>query len=101
MDKASPKLFEESCTGTSLGDVTIHACRTSDGLDEYLEYKLSNVIVSHYDVSAADNGENDDLLETVHLNFTKVQMKYIPRNANNQSESPIIAGYSLETASKL
>ena len=101
MDKSSPHLFEKSCTGTSLGEVIIHACRTSDSLEEYLEYKLQDVMISHYDVNGASPESQDTLSETLHLNFTQVQMKYVPRNSENKSESPIISGYDVSKATKM
>ena len=67
----------------------------------YLEYTLSDVVISHYDLSGIAPEDHDHFKETVHLNFTKVQMKYVPTNAGGKSGSPIISGYDIGAASKL
>ncbi len=59
------------------------------------DYILEDTIISHYDVTGIDSDETSELLETVHLNFTKLQMKFIPRDANNQPEGPLVSGYDL------
>ncbi len=38
MDRSSPKLFDGGCRGHCLGTIIIHACRTANASDEYLEY---------------------------------------------------------------
>jgi type VI secretion system secreted protein Hcp len=102
LDKASPYLFEQSLVGTSLGDVKIDACGASDGSDKYLQYTFSDVIVSHYDINGISSEDsNDKPVETLRLNFTKVEMKYIPRNSKNEPLSPVSTGYDIEKASKI
>lgn len=101
IDKASPHLFVHSCTGATLGTVIIHACHTSDDGSPYLVYTLDNVMLSHYDISGNSPEATDMLMETLHLNFTKAQMKFVPRDASNKPQSPIIAGFDLEKATKV
>ena len=100
MDMASPFLFEKSYLGTSLGQVIIHASSSAD-TSEYLEYQLQDVILGHYDVNGAVADEQDLLVETLHLNFTQIQMKYAPRNANHVLGNPIITGYNVMQAAQI
>lgn len=102
LDMSSPYLFEQSLVGTSLGDVKIDACGASNDSDKYLQYTFSDVIVSHYDINGiSSDNSNDKPIETLRLNFTKIEMKYIPRNSNNVALSPISAGYNITTATKI
>ena len=101
IDESSPHLFVHSCTGASLGTVIIHACHTSKESDPYLVYTFNNVMLSHYDISGSSPEAADMLMETLHLNFTQAQMKFVPRDANNNAQNPIIAGFDLEKATKM
>jgi len=103
LDQSSPELFEASCVGASNGTVIIQACRTSpNGFDDYLQYTLSDAIISHYDINGfSSDSESDEPVETVRLNFTKIEMKYVPRDSSNRSGSPVICGYDIEKATKL
>lgn len=72
-DIASPSLFIEAAGGKSLEKATIHFLQTSgDVLQVYLEYELTDPIVSSYSVSSG--GERPT--ESFALNFTQIAMKY-------------------------
>jgi type VI secretion system secreted protein Hcp len=102
IDKSSPYLFQASCTGGSLGTVKLNACGGSNNLDQYLQYTLSDVIISHYDINGISDKENDlRPHETLHLNFTKIEMSYVPRSSDNKPQSPINTGYDVSTSSKI
>jgi type VI secretion system secreted protein Hcp len=100
LDVSSPYLYQKSLTGESLDKVVIQACNLSNN-QVYLEYTLSDVMISHYDLSGISPDDHDHLKETVHLNFTKVQMKYVPTSASGQAGSQVVAGYDIGTAGKL
>ena len=102
IDKASPYLFQASCTGGSIGTIKIDACGASGETDKYLQYSLSDVIISRYDINGVSDKEaNLKPHETLHLNFTKIEMSYIPRSGENKPQSPISTGYDIETATKI
>jgi type VI secretion system secreted protein Hcp len=101
LDASSPYLYQKSLTGESLGKVIIQACNLSKNDHVYLEYTIYDVMISHYDISGVSPEDHDDFKETIHLNFTKVQMKYVPQSANGQMGSQIISGYDIGQASKL
>ena len=93
MDTASVYLFQESCTGQKGKEVKIHLVSTGSPGKTYLEYTLSDTLVSGYSVSSG----GDRPSESVTLNFNKVEMKYIPLESNNESGSPVTKGYDLVT----
>lgn len=102
LDKSSPYLFEAGCTGTSLGQIKIDACGGSGDSDKYLQYTLSDVIISKYEIMGNDDHETHQLpTETLRLNFTKLEMTFTPRNSDNKPLAPVSAGYDIEKATSL
>jgi len=103
LDKASSLLFGEATVGTAKPTVKIHFITTSASPSPYLEYTLSNVIisghhVSHTCVTTKEKTEEAYPQEDVNLNFDKVEMKVIPFDKNHKAQSPIPAGYDLNQA---
>ena len=101
LDASSPYLFQKSLTGSTLGKIVIQACNISNNKQVYLEYTLHDALISHYHISGVSPDDHDSCKEMVHLNFTKVQMKYIPQGANGKSSSPLISGYDIGEAQKM
>lgn len=96
MDQATPYLFTESCVGKSK-KAEIHLVKTDAGkLESYMEYKLEDVLISSYSVSAG----TDRPTEQVALSFTKIEMKYIPWKKDHTKDSPIPAGYDMSKGKK-
>jgi type VI secretion system secreted protein Hcp len=92
MDVASPKLFVESVASDLKNDVEItFATTTAKTTAEFLSYKLANVGLSHYSVSAGADGIP---VETLVLNFTKLEMKFTTHGPD-VSGSPESVGYDL------
>ena len=93
MDTSSVYLFQESCTGQAGKEVKIHLVSTGSPGKTYVEYTLSDTLVSGYSVTSG----GDRPAESVTLNFNKVLVKYIPLESNNESGSPVTKGYDLVT----
>ena len=97
MDKSSAPIFQESLVGTG-SDIEIHLVQTgADQIDNYLQLVLTDCLVSSYSVSSG--GENPS--ESFSLNFTKIEMKYIPYDKDHNPGSPIPAGYDLNLGHKI
>jgi type VI secretion system secreted protein Hcp len=73
-DKASPIIFGQAVHGVSLGEAIIHFLQVGekDKTRIYLEYVLSEPIVSSYSVSSG----GDRPTETFSITFTKIKEKY-------------------------
>jgi type VI secretion system secreted protein Hcp len=96
MDASSPYLFQESCLGKGK-KVDLHICKTgTDQLVNYYEMVLENAMLSGYSV----NSGGDNPSESVSLNFTKIETKYIPVTADGGHGDPIPAAYDLKLAKK-
>lgn len=100
MDKTSPNLFVEACVGKAKSKVEIHVCQTSDRISPYMQYTLSNVLISNYQVSAVNKADNAAPMETANLNFDKIEMKYTPYDEKHNALSPIPAAYDLSSGTK-
>ena len=92
-DSSSTKLFQEACSGKTGKLATIHLVTTGSPGDTYIEYKLTNTLIANYSVDTS----GDRPTETVRLNFTKMEVKYIPYDEMNNPKSPMIASYDLTT----
>jgi len=92
-DSSSTKLFKEACSGRTGKRATIHLVTTGDPGETYIEYQLTNTLIASYSIDS--NGDRP--LETVKLNFTKMEVKYIPFDDNHTPQSPMIASYDLAT----
>lgn len=97
MDRASTKLFEQACVGADGKLVTIDLCATGDPGPLYLQYKLDQTLVSGYSVSSG--GDRPSI--SVSLNFSKIEMKYIPLDEDNKATTPMLAGYNIATGKKV
>jgi len=95
MDKTTPLIFSEACAGKAKASVKIHLCTTNDTLMPYMEYTLSNVIVSSY---ALESIPDEYPHERFALNYDKIEMKYTPFDENHKAQSPIPAAYDLKEA---
>ena len=98
VDKASPRLFAASCSGGSQGTILIHACHTGSQLETFLQYTLSDGVISNYEVIGMSDEHSQELQEKLHINFTKMEMKFTPRDASNRAGHPIVSSYDLKTA---
>lgn len=102
LDKTSPKLFEQACVGKALPKVEIHLCLTGpDKISPYTQYTLQNVIISRYETLGEQGCERGAPSEQLYLNFDKIEVKYIPYDAQHNAGSPIPAGYDLAAGTKV
>lgn len=108
-DKTSPLIFMEACQGKAKKDIKIHVCQTGDKVSPYIEYTLSNVLVSNYAIDAngvnqnagAAHGVSSVPKEKLSFNFDKIEMKYTPYNEKNDPGTPVTTAYDLTTATKV
>jgi len=95
IDAASPQLFEDSVLGQHLSKVELIAVRDEDqSQQEYLKITLSNAIVSSYHVESQEPAGPGEV-ETITLEFQKIDYEYEPQNADGSSGTPIDAGWDV------
>ncbi|MCC6719741.1 MAG: type VI secretion system tube protein Hcp [Acetobacteraceae bacterium] len=93
-DVSSVQLLEEAYQGQGK-DVEIHFTRTmKDKLDTYMQYKLTNTMVSGYSISSG----GDRPTESISLNFTKVEYKMTPQSEGGKNVAGSSVTYNLAEA---
>ncbi|HUH49770.1 MAG TPA: type VI secretion system tube protein Hcp [Mycoplana sp.] len=93
MDGSSPKLFTESATGNVGKKAQIHLVSTGSPGNTYVEYTLTNALISGYNISTG----GDRPTESVSISFTKIEYKFIPYDDKNKAGTPVTVSYDLST----
>lgn len=76
LDKSSPKLIEACANGTFFKEAVIEFCTTANNKQErYLQYKLSDCIISSYSFFGGAKGDPVPT-EQITLNYSKVEWTY-------------------------
>ena len=96
--KSTPLLFEQSCVGKEGKNATIRVAHTSDALETYLEYTLTDCLIASYNVAAS--GEADPI-ETLTLSYSSLEINYIDQDNTNKNKGSTRWGYSVEKGKKL
>jgi type VI secretion system secreted protein Hcp len=93
-DAASNKLLTEALQGEGV-EVVIDFCKTDKGkLETYIAYTLTNCMISGFSLSSG----GDRPSESLSLNFTKVECKFVPEDATGKAGSPETVKYDLALA---
>jgi type VI secretion system secreted protein Hcp len=102
IDIASPKLAEACCTGKHFGSVLVELCRAGGDKLKYMEYKLTNSIISSVTVGGAPGGAEDVPVEQVSFNFGKLEWKYTQqKRADGGGGGNASAGWDLQKNAKV
>jgi type VI secretion system secreted protein Hcp len=73
-DKASPKAAQACAAGDHFASAVLTLCRAGGDKQPYMEYKLSDVLLSSVQVGGA--GEGGVPSESWSLQYSKIEMKY-------------------------
>jgi len=76
LDKASPKLFLACANGQHIKSAVLTLHRATGDKQKYLEIKLDDVMVSSVQPGGNANGSENLPLESVSLNFSKIEVIY-------------------------
>jgi type VI secretion system secreted protein Hcp len=76
LDKASPKLALACCNGGHIKEITMELCRATGNKQKYMEYKLSDAIVSSVRPGGSAQGGEELPLEEVSFNYGKIEWIY-------------------------
>ena len=76
LDKASPKLNLFCCNGTHIKEVVVTLHRATGDKQKYMEYKMSDVIVSSVRPGGSAKGGEALPLEEVSFNYGKIEWIY-------------------------
>jgi len=94
VDKATPKVLLSCAKGEHIAAVAVEMCRATGEKTKFLEYKMSDVIVTN----VTTGGANKDNIpaETVSFNFGKVEITYFATDHNTgKSKGQVAANWDL------
>jgi type VI secretion system secreted protein Hcp len=101
LDKSSPKLALSCASGEHLKSVVMEICRAGGDKQPYMEYKMTDVIVSSFRPGGSGHGEALPL-EEVSFNYGKFEMKYTKTKVEGGGAAgQIAAGWDLKTNRKV
>jgi type VI secretion system secreted protein Hcp len=96
LDKASPKLALYCCNGTHIEEVTIELCYADGDKSKFMEYALTDVIVTSVIPSGYADSEGRPT-EQVSLNYGKIQWIYTEYDDSGKSKGNVEAQWNVET----
>ena len=76
LDKASPKLNLFCCNGTHITKINVELCRATGDKQKYMEYILTDSIVSSVRPGGSSQGGEALPLEEVSFNYGKIEWVY-------------------------
>jgi type VI secretion system secreted protein Hcp len=87
LDKASPKLFLACATGEHISEATLQLHRATGDKQKYMEYKMTDVIVTSVRPAGASQGGDTLPLEEFSLNYSKIEWTYT--STDNKTGKPM------------
>jgi type VI secretion system secreted protein Hcp len=76
LDKASPKLALYCCNGAHIPKITVELCRATGDKQKYMQYLLSDAIVSSVRPGGASKGDGALPVEEVSFSYGKIEWVY-------------------------
>ncbi len=96
LDKASPKLALFCCNGSHIGTVVVELCRATGDKQKYMEYRLSDVIVTVVRPGGSAQGGEALPLEEVSFNYGKIEWIYTETDhKTGEPKGDVIAHWDL------
>lgn len=76
LDKASPKLFLSCCKGEHIPEIKLELCRATGDKTKYMEYKLTDTLISSVRPGGSSKAGETLPLEEVSFNYSKIELIY-------------------------
>ena len=86
MNKASPALFFACASGKHIKDATLYCRKAGESQQEFLEVKMSDILVSSYQTGGSAHGEIVPT-DQISLNFAKIEFAYGEQDAKGKVAS--------------
>jgi type VI secretion system secreted protein Hcp len=96
--KASPKLFLACASWQHVKSALLTCRRAGRAGLEFLKYKLSDILVSSFQIGGSTPEEPFD---QVSLNFGKVEMEFTPLGKGGKGEAALTTGWDLKANKKV
>jgi type VI secretion system secreted protein Hcp len=92
--KASPKLLLHCANGKHIPAAVLIARKAGEEQQEFLKIKFSDLLVSSF--STGGGGADDVPMDSISLNFSKIEYEYKAQKADGSLDGPIPAGWNLK-----
>jgi len=89
LDKSTPKLMKACATGTHINNATLVARKAGKSQLEFLTIKFTDLVVSSYHTNAS----GDVPTESISFSFDKMDIQYIPQNADGSPGTPVFESF--------
>lgn len=97
-DSSVVALLKEAASGSAGQEAIIAFVRTgTNKVEEYMTYKLTNCIISSYDIDA-DDDTGKEAVEILSLSYSAIEVSYKDHDASNKAGSPQRFSYDLKAA---
>lgn len=97
LDKASPKLNLFCCNGTHVKKINVELCRATGDKQKYMEYILTDSIVSSVRPGGSAQGGEALPLEEVSFNYGKIEWVYTETDhATGKPKGDVKTNWDLE-----
>src|SRR5262245_50636275 len=101
IDKASAKLALGCASGEHFPKATLEICRAGGDKQPYMEYKMTDVMVTSFRPGGHGGGENIPL-EEVSFSYGKIELKYTQTKvAGGKGSGNVAVGWYLKTNKKV
>ncbi|HEY6331914.1 MAG TPA: type VI secretion system tube protein Hcp, partial [Blastocatellia bacterium] len=103
LDKTSPKLFAACASGEHFATVNVEVCRAGGDKVKYMEYELSDVLVTSFRPVGQAHDTNGTLpTEVVSMSAGQIKLTYTETDkATGKALGAVPAGWNLKTNKKL
>jgi type VI secretion system secreted protein Hcp len=102
LDKASPKIALACAGGDHIKSVIVELCRAGGDKVKYMEYKMSNCIISSFRPGGSAHGGETLPLEEVSFNYGKIEWTYTQqKRADGAGGGQVAAGWDLQLNKKV
>ena len=88
LDNASARLFEASCSGEHIKELTLCLYRAGGEKLKYYEVRLEEVIISDF----TQDGESGEPMEEVQINFGRIHVVYTQQKRSDGAAAGNISG---------
>jgi len=95
VNKASPKLFLHCATGEHLKSAILTARKAGKDQQDYLKVTFTDLLVSSFQTNG-DAHANSLPLDSISLNFTKIEIEYKLQNADGTLGAGTKVSYNLK-----
>ena len=99
VDKASPQLLLSCASGKHIPQAILYIRKAGTIPVDYVVITLTDVAVTS--ISSGGSGGSDRLTESISLNFTKIEYKYVQQNADGSTADPITVGWNVSANTPL